>query len=81
MSYPKFERAHCDVGPFFHAQAPVRHDPSNVYFRWPAYGSPLAGIWKPAGRHMEAHWPAHGSPMAGTWEPAGRHMAPGMSNQ
>jgi len=38
--------------------------------RWPAYGNPLAGTWKPAGRHMEARWPAHGNPLADTWFPA-----------
>jgi len=27
---------------------------------WPAYGSQLARIWKPAGPHMEARRPAYG---------------------
>ena len=46
-----------------------------------AYGSPLDGIWKPAGWHMGAGWMAHGNPLDGIGEPVGRLLQATMDNR
>jgi len=47
------------------------------YLFWLAYGSRLACIWQPAGKHMAAGGEAYGGRLACIWQPVGMHMAAG----